>query len=118
LRFKEIDWKKSLERPFLINYEVSPQFNENQLEIYFPAKLFNNTEITAVYYKDMKSSDVELIEGEKRRIKVRFDRGKHEIKSVPYKLEIDQAVIVIAVSDIEKVIRMEDIRVPFYHKED
>lgn len=118
LRFKEIDWEKSLERPFLVNSDVSPKLTDKQTRLFLPAKLFNNTTITAVYYNNMKSSEIELIEGEKRRIRIDFDRDKHQVKNFPYELEIDQAVVEISVLNSTKIIKIEDMRVPFYHKEE
>ncbi len=117
LRFKEIDWKKSLERPFIINSDVSPSLEKEKSQLFLPAKLFNNTDITAVYYNNMKSSNVEYIDGEKKRMKISFDGSKDELKNFPYNLEIDQAVVEIAVLKSKKIIRIEDIRVPFYHKD-
>lgn len=117
LVFKQIDWESGLERPFLINSDVIPELGDTQFKLYLPAKLFKNTTITSVFYRNMKSQKIEVLNDEKNRILVLFDKEKDTIKNTPYDLSPDESVVVIEVNDYQKIIKLEDIRVPFYDKE-
>ena len=118
LTFKNIDWlnDEKLERPFLITSEVSQSCDENTKRLYLPARLFKNASIEFVYFDDMKSNVVELVDGEKPRYKVTFKLKEDRLEDFPYQLEPDQAVVGIKLPDHQKIIRIEDIRVPFYTK--
>jgi hypothetical protein len=117
LVFKQIDWESNLERPYLINSDVIPELGDTQFKLYLPAELFNNTTITSVFYRNMKSQNIEVLNDEKNRILVLFDKEKDTIKNTPYDLSPDESVVVLEVNDYQKIIKLEDIRVPFYDKE-
>ncbi len=118
LTFKNIDWlnDEKLERPFLITSEVSQSCDENTKRLYLPAKLFKNSSIEYVYFENMKSTTVEFVDGEKPRYKITFNLKENHLEDSPYQLEPDQAVVGIKLPDHQKVIKIEDIRVPFYTK--
>ncbi|WP_157111609.1 hypothetical protein [Nonlabens spongiae] len=118
LTFKSTDWlkDKKLERPFLITSEVSQSCSENQKKLYLPANLFKNSQIEKVYFDGMHSQTVEFVDGEKPRYRIWFDIMENQLTDFPYDLEPDQAVIIIKVLQAQKIIKIEDIRVPFYTK--
>ena len=128
LTFKDLDWKdKKLERPFLINSVVSKKLSETEQKLFLPARLFKNSTIDEVYFDGMKSTDVTLIEGEKPRYQIYLNRKDDKVNSTPFPLELDEAVVKITVYKTrkknqvvnhEKIIKIEDIRVPFYNKND
>lgn len=113
LTFKAIDWSEETERPFIVNNQVNTELGDT-LFLYLPANLFENTKILTVYYDNMVSSNIQKSEDGKNRIKVIFNRVDNTIGDMPYSLEIDQSVLVIMADSIEKTIKLEDIRVPFY----
>jgi hypothetical protein len=116
LTFKSIDWSEDLEQPFIINSYISPELGDRKINLYLPAKLFKNTTITSVFYNGMKSNDVLYTIDNTNRIAVFFDQDLHTIDSFPYALKLDQSVVVIQIDDLEKTIRIENIRVPFLNK--
>jgi len=118
LTFDDIDWlnDEKLERPFLITSEVSHNCDVNTKRLYLPAKLFKNTEIEYVFFDGMKSETVDFVEGENPRYRVNFNLRNQKIEEIPFSLEPDQAVVGIDVLGRKKVIKIEDIRVPFYRK--
>jgi hypothetical protein len=114
LVFKQIDWQTSLERPFIINSDVIPNLGDDRFRLYLPADLFENTTITSVYYDEMRSKNITVLNDEKDRVLVLFDKENHLLKTASYELNPDEAVVVIDVNNHRKTIKIEDIRVPFY----
>lgn len=119
LTFKDLDWKDGkLERPFLINSDVSNKLTESEKKLYLPARLFENTIIEHVFFNGMKSDSIEMIDGEKPRYQIYFNKKKHEVLDLPYELKKDEAVVKIKVvnnNEHQKLIKIQDIRVPFYN---
>ncbi|MGB5980794.1 MAG: hypothetical protein WBG46_01495 [Nonlabens sp.] len=128
LTFKDLDWKdEKLERPFLINSDVSKKLTESEKKLYLPARLFKNSRIDHVYFDGMKSDNVEMIDGEKPRYQIYLNKNDHKVDNIPYNLAPDEAVLQITVFNSskkiqvvnhEKLIKIADIRVPFYHEDE
>ncbi len=115
LTFDSQDWlkDKKLERPFIINSSVSQKCEDSEEFLYLPAKLFKNTTIEEVYFEDMVSNEITLIDGDKPRYKVRFSFPDHMNEELTYDLNKDQAVIKINSVGKNKTILIKDIRIPY-----
>jgi hypothetical protein len=95
--------------------EIEPDIEDN-VKLFLPAKLFEKVTVLEVHYHNMVSTDITHLKDEKDRLLIFFDRGNHTDKNVfQYNLELDQAVVKINVNDMIKTIKIEDIRVPYYH---